>query len=113
MDAVLDAFARAGHSVTDNSGSMVEADVGNTVSGFTGVKYIRIVRAILIGRDKATSVLITATEQRDDQRGFQKQIRISNRTGGNGGKVWQKMVAVALALDSTQVPAAAIKPKKS
>ena len=113
MDAVLDAFARAGLSVTDNSGSMVESDVGVTVSGFTRVKYTRIVRALLIGRDTITRVLITATEQRDDQRDFQKQIRISNRTGGNGGKVWRKMVAVGMALDSTQVPAAAIKPEKS
>jgi hypothetical protein len=113
MDLVLESFARAGLSVTDNSESLVESDVGATVSGFTGVKYTRIVRAFLIGRDPTTSVLIAATEERNDQRGFRKQVRISNRTGGNGEKVWRKMVAVAMALDSIQVPAAAIKPEKS
>ncbi len=77
------------------------------------MQYNRIVRALLIGRDATTSVLFMATEARDDQRGFQKQIRISNRTGGNGGKVWRKVVAVAMALDSTQVPVAAIIPEKS
>jgi hypothetical protein len=99
--------------VTDQSGSLLEADDGDKVSSWTGVKYTRIVRAVLIGRDSATTVMLTALETRNDQRGFQKQVRISNKTGGNGGKVWRKMVAAAQALDATQVPPPALAEKSS
>jgi hypothetical protein len=37
-----------------------------------------------------------------------KRLRIDNHAGGNGGKVWKKMIAAARILDSASVPAAAI-----
>jgi hypothetical protein len=111
MDAVLEAFARCGLDVTDNSGSMVEADMGGK-SNLLGVKYTRVVRALAFGSDSATTIVIRGEEAREDDKGWAKRLRIDNKAGGNGEKVWRKMVEVAVALDSTQVPAAAFKKKK-
>jgi hypothetical protein len=111
MDAVLEAFARSGLDVTDNSGSMVEADLGSK-SNIIGMKYTRVVRAVVFGNDSVTTVLIRGEEAREDEKGFTKRLRIDNKAGGNGEKIWKKMVAVALALDSTQVPGVAFKDKK-
>jgi hypothetical protein len=108
MDAVLEAFARSGLDVTDNSGSMVEADIGGK-SSLLGLKYTRVVRAVVFGNDSATTIMIRGEEAREDNKGWVKRLRIDNKAGGNGEKVWRKMVEVAVALDSTQVPAAAFK----
>jgi hypothetical protein len=109
MDRVLTAFAQAGLDVTDNSGSMVESATG-AKSNIIGVKYERTVRALLMSRDSSTTaVLLRGEEARSDKQGWTKRLRIDNRAGGNGGKVWRQMVAVAVALDSTQVPEGAFK----
>jgi len=106
MDRVVEAFMLAGLSVTDQTSSMVESDQGSNTSALSSVRFTRVVRALLVGRDSVTSVFITGEEVRADagsNRDF-KRLRIDNRAGGQGGKVWLKMVAAARALDSTQAP---------
>jgi hypothetical protein len=66
------------------------------------------VRATLYGADSVTTVVIIGQEVRLDDSGIQlRRLRIDNRAGGNGGKVWKKMVAAAMLLDSAAVPEAA------
>jgi hypothetical protein len=104
MDLVLTGFAAAGLDVTDNSGSLVESDIGAKNNSLTGANYQRAVRALVIAKDAtATKVLLTGIEARDDNGRVFKRIRIDNRAGGNGEKVWCQLVAVAVFLDSTQV----------
>jgi hypothetical protein len=104
MDRVLAGFASAGLDVTDNSGSLVESDVGAKNNALTGANYRRSVRALVITKDAtATRILLTGIEARDDNGRVFKRIRIDNRAGGNGEKVWCQLVAVAVLLDSTQV----------
>ncbi len=104
MDRVLTGFASAGLDVTDNSGSIVESDIGAKNNALTGANYRRSVRAIVIAKDSTTTrILLTGIEARDDRGRVFKRMRIDNRAGGNGEKVWCQMVAVALLLDSAQV----------
>lgn len=112
MDLVLEAFMRAGLSITDQTSSIVESEQGSNDSMFGGIRFTRVVRALLIGRDSVTTILITGDEVRSDKAsgGEFKKLRIDNKAGGAGEKVWKKMVAAAIALDSTQVPRDAIKP---
>lgn len=98
MDAVIEAFSRTGLEVTDNSGSMVESDVGGKTN-LIGVKYTRAVRAVLFGHGETTTVLIRGEEAREGKDGFTKRLRIDNKAGGNGKKVWEQMAAVAHALE--------------
>lgn len=105
LDAVLAAFAAARLDVTDQTPSLVTADLGSTRNDFTGIRFDRVVRALLTARgDSATGVLLTGDERRTakDGRMF-KRLRIDNRAGGAGEQAWCQMVLVALALDSTQV----------
>lgn len=105
MDQVLTAFTEQGLDVTDNSGSLVKSDQGGKNNGLTGHKYTRTIHALVIGRDSvSTRVLITGTEVREGSTGqIFKRLRIDNRAGGAGGKLWCRMVGVARALDSTQL----------
>lgn len=112
MDLVLEAFVRAGLSITDQTASMIESDQGTTDAMIGGIRFNRVVRALVLGRDSMTTVLITGDEVRSDKKDGRefKKLRIDNKAGGAGEKVWKKMVAAALALDSAQVPRDAIKP---
>lgn len=103
MEKVLDAFATVGLPVVDNSGSLVTAEAYSNTSAL-GVVYTRTVRATVLRRsDSTASVLLIGQEVREDTNDDSKRrLRIDNRAGGNGKKVWRKMVAVAAALDSTQ-----------
>ena len=104
MDRVLTGFASAGLDVTDNSGSIVESDLGAKNNALTGANYRRSVRALVMAKDStATRILLTGIEARDDNGRVFKRMRIDNRAGGNGEKVWCQLVAVAVSLDSTQV----------
>ena len=108
-DVVLAALMANGLNVTDNSGSLIVADFGQTTDPvFGSTRYDRKVRALVLLVDSATTrVLITGEEVRSDVRGRTdrefKRLRIDNRAGGNGEKVWCRMVATAMMLDSTQV----------
>ncbi len=99
MDQVLAAFAAAGLEVTDNSGSLVSSDVGGSTN-ILGTKYTRSVRALLTGSGGSTTVLLHGEEFRSDNKGFTKRLRIDNRAGGNGKKVWNQMLTVAHTLES-------------
>jgi len=106
VDAVVSAFTQTGLGVTNTTPSFVEADQGRTSSiGETARK----VRAMLFGSDTTTTVVIVGDEVRYDTDGttILRRLRIDNRAGGNGGKVWAKMVAAAMMLDSASVPEAA------
>jgi hypothetical protein len=107
VDAVVSAFTQTGLGVTNSTPSFVEADQGRT-SAFTGYTA-RKVRAMLFGSDSVTTVVIVGDEIRLDDDGTTqlRRLRIDNRAGGNGGKVWAKMVAAAMMLDSASVPEAA------
>jgi len=91
---------------------MVESDQGSTDAALGGIRFTRVVRALVLGRDSLTTVLIIGDEVRRDKRDGRefKKLRIDNKAGGAGEKVWKKMVAAAMALDSAQVPPGAIKP---
>ena len=106
VDAVVSAFTQSGLGVTNSTPSFVEADQGRT-SGLG--ETARKVRAMLFGSDTATTVVIVGDEIRydDDGHSILRRLRIDNRAGGNGGKVWAKMVAAAMMLDSASVPEAA------
>jgi hypothetical protein len=107
-EAVVQAFTRAGLTVSNTTPFLIEADEGGTPNWAVGGQARRIVRAVLLPSDSSTSVLITGTEERTDQfGGTRKRLRIDNHAGGNGGKVWKKIVAAAIVLDSTAVPDAA------
>jgi hypothetical protein len=108
-DAVLQAFTRVGLRVSNTTSSLIEADEGSTANNAFGGQNHRVVRAVLLPSDSSTVVVITGVEERTNLYGT-TTLRIDNHAGGNGGKVWKKMVAAALALDSTAVPAAARKP---
>lgn len=107
VDAVVSAFTQTGLGVTNSTPSFVEADQGRT-SAFVGYTA-RKVRAMLFGSDSTTTVVIVGDEVRLDDDGITqlRRLRIDNRAGGNGGKVWAKMVAAAMMLDSASVPEAA------
>ena len=114
MDLVVEAFSLSRMTVTDNAGSLVTADAGSTDDNIFRIRYTRIVRAILIGKDSSTSVMITGEAVRHDMtenRDF-KRLRIDNKAGGNGEKVWCRMVLAALKLDSLQVSDDTRKPGK-
>lgn len=113
MDLVLNAFISAGLEVTDNSGSMVESDQGGN-RNMLGLRFTRVVRALVTARDSAsTRILLTGIEVRLNERDDPfTRLRIDNKAGGAGEKLWCKMVSMASALDSTQVPDAAKKPDK-
>jgi hypothetical protein len=100
-DAVVGAFTRAGLSVANTTASLVEADEGVSQNHFAGGEARRIVRAILLPVDSRTNVLIVGEETRADKYGrVFKRLRIDNRAGGNGGKVWKKIEAVGAELES-------------
>lgn len=105
MDLVLTAFTEQGLDVTDNSGSLVTSDFGGKNNLLTGHKYTRMIHALVVAKDStSTRVLITGTEVREGSTGMIfKRLRIDNRAGGAGGKLWCKMVGVAMSLDSAQV----------
>jgi len=107
VDAVVSAFTQNGLGVTNSTPSFVEADQGRTV-GFGG-QTARKVRAMLFGTDSMTTVVMVGDEVRydDDGTSILRRLRIDNRAGGNGGKVWKMMVAAAMMLDSASVPEAA------
>jgi hypothetical protein len=107
VDAVVGAFTQAGLGVTNSTSSFVEADQGRT-SGMSG-QTARKVRAMLFGPDSVTTVVVIGDEIRydDDGTSILRRLRIDNRAGGNGGKVWKMMVAAAMMLDSVSVPQAA------
>jgi hypothetical protein len=104
MDLVLAAFMQAGLSITDQTASLVTADLGSN-ENFVGIRFARVIHALLLGRDSVTTVLITGDETRFDHQNDRqfKRLRIDNKAGGDGGKAWRKMVAAAMLLDSTQV----------
>jgi hypothetical protein len=108
-ESVVTAFTRAGLTITNTTNMLIEADAGSTPNLLTGGEARRVVRAVLMGAPQnATNVLITGTEIRmDENKHVQQTIRLDNRAGGNGGRVWRKMVTAALALDSASVPVAA------
>ena len=107
-ELVVQAFVHAGLTVTNTTSLLIEADEGSTRNLAAGGETRRVVRAILLPSDSTTDVLITGIENRIDQYGrTYKRLRIDNRAGGNGAKVWKKMVDAAMALDSTAVPDAA------
>lgn len=115
MDLVLAAFTQAGLSITDQTTSLVTADLGSNDNILTGVRFVRVVRALILSRDSTTTVLITGDETRhmkEDNNRQLRRLRIDNHAGGHGEKAWRMMVAAAMLLDSTQVPAAAIKPPR-
>lgn len=104
IDLVLIAFAEQSLDVTDNSGSTVTSDQGSTKNTFTGVKYTRAVRALVLAPDSTmTRVLITGTEAQDAKIGGMKRKRIDNQSRGTAAKLWCQMVRVAMSLDSAQV----------
>jgi hypothetical protein len=105
-DAVVRAFTTVGLGVSNTTSSLIEADEGSTANNAFGGQNHRVVRAVLLPSDSSTVVVITGIEARTNQYGT-TTLRIDNHAGGNGGKVWKKMVAAALMLDSTAVPAAA------
>ena len=107
VDAVVSAFTQTGLGVTNSTPSFVEADQGRK-STFGG-QTARKVRAMLFGSDSITTVVIVGDEIRydDDATTILRRLRIDNRAGGNGGKVWTMMVAAAMMLDSASVPEAA------
>ena len=110
-EVVVQAFVRAGLTVTNATSLLIEADEGSTRNLAAGGEAHRVVRAVLLPSDSTTSVLIIGMEDRTDQFGRTWQrLRIDNRAGGNGGKVWKKMVAAAMTLDSTAVPESARTP---
>ena len=110
FDAVVRAFTTVGLEVSNTTSSLIEADQGSTGNMAFGGEAHRVVRAVLLPSDSSTVVVITGIEQRTDPDGTtSRRLRIDNHAGGNGGKVWKKMVAAALMLDSTAVPAAARK----
>jgi len=113
IDLVLAAFVHAGLSITDQTSSMIESDQGSTDAALGGIRFTRVVRALVLGRDSTTTILITGDEVRIDKKDGRefKKLRIDNKAGGAGEKVWRKMVSAAMALDSAQVPRDAIKPK--
>ena len=92
MDRVLAGFAAAGLDITNNSGSLVESDLGAKNNALTGANYRRSVRALVFAQDStSTRVLITGIEARDDNGRVFKRMRIDNRAGGNGEKAWCQM----------------------
>lgn len=104
IDIVLIAFAEQSLDVTENSGSTITSDQGTTKNTFTGVKYSRAVRALVLAPDSImTRVLITATEAQDAKIGGMKRKRIDNQSRGTAAKLWCQMVRVAMSLDSVQV----------
>jgi hypothetical protein len=106
VDAVVAAFAQSGLTVTNTTTSLVESDQGSLPT--FGGKTQRIVRAVLFGADSTTTVVMTGDEIRmNDDGSLLRRLRIDNRAGGNGGKVWKRMVAAAMMLDSASVPEAA------
>ena len=106
VDAVVSAFTQTGLGVTTTTPSLVEADQGRT-STFGGENG-RMVRAILFGADSMTTVVMIGDEIRYGDDGHRLgQRRIDNQARGNGGKVWKKMIAAAMMLDSASVPEAA------
>jgi hypothetical protein len=107
-EAVVHAFTTVGLGVSNTTSWLIEADQGATPNNLVGGQARRVVRAVLLPSDSSTVVIITGIEERSDQHGTSWQrLRIDNHAGGNGGKVWEKMVGAALLLDSTAVPAAA------
>jgi hypothetical protein len=108
-DRVAAAFAAAGLRVSNSGPGFLEADEGRT-SALYGYTH-RVVRATIFTQDSMAIVQISGDEVRhNDDGGILKQLKIDNRAGGNGKKVWRKMVAAAMALDSASVPQAAIEP---
>ena len=107
---VATAFMDNGLNVTNSTPILIEANEGETANFATFGSNQRIVRAVLLRRDPATTLVqLTGRELRKASNGtVQKELRIDNRAGGNGGKVWRKMLKVAWALDSTQVPGEAL-----
>jgi hypothetical protein len=105
LDAVVGAFLAAGLRVINTTPSIIETDEGSNAGW--GQSFHRVVRAILVGAESATTVIIYGEERRHYSSGGTKRLRIDNRAGGNGGKVWAKMVDAAWSLDSTAVPQAA------
>lgn len=99
MEAVATAFTQAGLTITDNTHLMVEADLGSNINQLTGGEMRRVVRGLLLSKGSSTNVLLVGNEQRIDKHGrTYKQLRIDSKAGGNGGKAWDKVVAVGEAL---------------
>jgi hypothetical protein len=112
LDLVLLAFSNAGLTVTNQTGSMVESDQGSSENGLLGEKYSRVVRALVMGNDSASTVLIVGQElttEKGSGKDFGRRP-ISNRSRGSAQKVWRKMVIAGAALDPEQLPGGVIKP---
>jgi hypothetical protein len=113
MELVVAAFMNAGLDITDNSGSLVEAEMGQKKGGFLGnTQYTRTVRALVVGAGSSSSVVTLRGEEVQDitdtdGRHTIRRYHIDSKAKKDGGKVWKKMVDVAMALDSAQAPFAA------
>jgi hypothetical protein len=116
MELVVAAFMNAGLDITDNSGSLVEAEMGQKKGGFLGnTQYTRTVRALVVGAGISSSVVTLRGEEvqditNSDGRHTIRRYHIDSKAKKDGGKVWKKMIDVAMALDSTQAPFAAVAP---
>jgi hypothetical protein len=114
MELVVAAFMNAGLDITDNSGSLVEAEMGQKKGGFLGnTQYTRTVRALVVGAGTSSSVVTLRGEEvqditDSDGRHTIRRYHIDSKAKKDGGKVWKKMIDVAMALDSTQAPFTAV-----
>jgi hypothetical protein len=112
LDLVLLAFSSAGLTVTNQSGSMVESDQGTSDDALFGMRYARVVRALVMGNDSTSTILISGQESSTEKKSgkdFGRQA-ISNRSRGSAQKVWRKMIIAGAALDPEQLPGGVIKP---
>jgi hypothetical protein len=101
---VASAMTEHGLTITNSTPIMIEADEGATQDLLIGGTRHRIARAILLRRGSDSTVVQIVGREVVSSRSNHDEMRIDNRAKGNGGRVWRKMVAVAWALDSTQVP---------
>lgn len=102
-DAVVEAFTAAGLTVSDQTPSMIESDVGTTKDGLGSYSHQRTVRATLLPRKDSTAVLIVGTEALTRRNQEEARKRIDNKAQGNGGRVWRQILDAGKRLDSTQV----------
>src|SRR4051812_41635222 len=87
---------------------MVEADLGKK-AGFAAV-YERKVRALILRSSEATTnVMLIGEETRYSQGANPSTYHIDSHAKSEGGKIWEKMVAVADELGKVG-PAAAASP---
>jgi hypothetical protein len=108
LDLVLAAFTNAGLVVSNQTSAMIESDQGAS-KDLLGDRYARVVRALVLGPDSNVTVLMAGVETSMID-GRQVRQAISNRSKGTAGKLWDKMLLAAAALDPKQVPPGAARP---